>query len=100
MPVSMGLRRKYQVQRSRPVEFDEAELSKLGARVVTANLVSEEKAADGRKRIRHHSERLSQLVMNVAVEHLKKKSPSKRGGRGNGTSAGTGRTELATSAIQ
>lgn len=102
MPVSPQVQKRYLTQRSRPVEFDIAELERLGVRVVTANLVSEEKSADGKKRIRHQSDRLARAVLEVAAEHQKQKShPKKSTQHRNGSvAAGIARNRLATPVLQ
>lgn len=95
MPVSPQLQKRYLAQRSRPVEFDISELEKLGVRVVTANLVSEEKSVDGKKRIRHDSVRLAQAVLDVAAEHQRRKQH-----RSATITAGLARNRLATPVLQ
>ncbi len=70
-PVSPRLRKRYLAERSRPVEADIGELEKLGARVVAADLLSEERLpASPRKRVvRHHSERLAKAVLEIVASH-------------------------------
>ncbi len=69
-PVSTPLRKRYLAQRSRSVEFNVAELEKLGVSVVTANLLSEGRSRpDGEKKIRHHSDRLANAVVDIAASH-------------------------------
>lgn len=77
-PISAPMRKRYLAQRSRPVEFDISELESLGVRVVTADLVSEERdAVSGKKKIRHHSGRLAQAVLDIAASHRGKIQDSK-----------------------
>ncbi len=69
-PASPGLRRQYLSQRSNPVEVDAAELEKLGVRLVTGNLLSEERPGISTvQKVRHHSDRLAKKVLEIAVRH-------------------------------
>ncbi len=69
-PASPGLRRRYLSQRSKPVEVDAAELEKLGVRLVTGNLLSEERTgASTAQKVRHHSDRLAKKVLEIALRH-------------------------------
>ena len=69
-PASPGLRRRYLSQRSKPVEVDAAELEKLGVRLVTGNLLSEERTgAATAQKVRHHSDRLAKKVLEITARH-------------------------------
>jgi uncharacterized cofD-like protein len=69
---STQLRKRYLAERSRPVEFDVAELENLGVRVITADLLTEARSErDGKLKIRHHSDRLAEAVLNIAANHRK-----------------------------
>ena len=69
-PVSPRLRKQYLAERSKPVEIDVAELEKLGARLVTADLLSEARLDPSAKnKVRHHSDRLAKAVIDIAVSH-------------------------------
>ena len=71
-PVSPRLRKLYLAQRSKPVEIDVAELEKLGARLVTADLLSEARPNRfAKNKIRHHPDRLANAVLDIAASHHK-----------------------------
>jgi uncharacterized cofD-like protein len=68
--VSAVVRKRYLNQKSRPVAVDVAEMEKLGVRVISADLVSEERAERSTiKKVRHHSQRLARAVMDIGAHH-------------------------------
>jgi uncharacterized cofD-like protein len=70
-PIPRRLERRYLAERSRPVEIDLPQLMELGLRVVTADLVPEERpGAATSKWVRHDPDRLAQAVISIASQHL------------------------------
>jgi len=63
-PISPALRRKYESAKVQPVENDFEALSKLGVKIVTADLVSE--TAVSQDKIRHDSAALAEVVLDLA----------------------------------
>jgi uncharacterized cofD-like protein len=73
--ISPSLRRKYAKEKVKPVENDLAMLSKLGVKVVTADLVSDTSVSP--HRIRHDSSALAAVVIDLASRsraHLVRKA--------------------------
>ena len=67
-PIPAALRKRYLAGQSQPVEADEAEMRQLGVRVIAADLLAGD-ATPGK--VRHHPERLSQVVLDIAAAHNK-----------------------------
>ena len=67
---SHSLRKQYLAQRSKPVEVDEEKLERLGVRLVKADLLSEDREArSGKRKLRHHSDRLAKAVLDIGLRH-------------------------------
>jgi len=87
-PIPLRLQRRYLAERSRPVEIDLPQLIEMGLRVVTADLVPEERpGAATPKWVRHDADRLAKAVMGISSRHLRRRTARLHKRRPNRTTA-------------
>ena len=78
-PIPLLLQRRYLAQRSRPVEVDLPRVMDMDLRVVTADLVPENRPSTAPpKWVRHDPYRLARAVMSIASRHLRRLSSRRR----------------------
>jgi uncharacterized cofD-like protein len=64
-PIPLALRRRYAREKVKPVENDFEDLSEMGVKVVTADLVDDSESAP--KKVRHNPQALAQVVIDLAL---------------------------------
>ena len=81
-PVSPQIRKRYVAQRAQPVEIDREALEQLGVKVVTGDLLSEQRQNPADKKlVRHHSDRLAKMVIEIGAHHHSTARRQKPAGR-------------------
>jgi uncharacterized cofD-like protein len=69
-PISAAARKRYQAQKSQPVDIDRGKLERMGVHVVEGNFVSEKRSGPAAGRwVRHDPDELARAILDISASH-------------------------------